>query len=211
MAVKVVGLGGSLARESTTLAALRVALEGAAKAGALIELFDLRQVDFPMYSPDVAPPESVRRFCDSVYSCQGMLWSSPLYNGTISGSFKNAIDWLHLLGEGKPAYLTDKVIGMISTAGGTQGLQAVNTMEFIVRALRGWAVPLVIPIPQAWRAIQKGRVIEEGIADQLRALGTEVARAAKTFGTVRLTTPEAATAEAALQPASEAEARRSKE
>jgi len=66
-----------------------------------------------------------------------MLWSSPLYHGTISGSFKNALDWLQLLGDRQPAYLTDKVIGLISTAGGTQGLQAVNTMEFIVRALRG--------------------------------------------------------------------------
>jgi FMN reductase len=209
MAVKVVGLGGSLAQQSTSLAALRVALEGAEKAGAAIQLFDLKTLDFPMYSPDVAPPDSVRRFCDSVHGCQGMLWSSPLYNGTISGSFKNALDWLHLLGDRKPAYLTDKVIGMISTAGGTQGLQAVNTMEFIVRALRGWAVPLVIPIPQAWRAIQKGKVLEESMADQLRALGAEVARAAKSFARVELTTPEAAAAEAALQPASDAEARKS--
>ncbi|MDQ6892771.1 MAG: hypothetical protein M3167_08845 [Acidobacteriota bacterium] len=100
---------------------------------------------------------------------------------------------------------------MISTAGGTQGLQALNTMEFIVRALRGWAVPLVIPIPQAWRAIQKGKVLEQAMSDQLRALGAEVARAAKTFGTGQITTPEAATAEAALQPASDAEARRSRE
>lgn len=210
MSVKVVGLGGSLARESTSLAALRVALEGAEKAGAVVELFDLRSVDFPMYSPEIAATDNVQRFCDSVHSCQGMLWSSPLYNGTISGSFKNALDWLHLLGDRKPAYLTDKVIGMISTAGGTQGLQAVNTMEFIVRALRGWAVPLVIPIPQSWRAIQKGKVLDESMADQLRALGAEVARAAASFGTGQLTTPEAASAETALQPVSDAEAGRPK-
>ncbi|HYK43436.1 MAG TPA: NAD(P)H-dependent oxidoreductase [Thermoanaerobaculia bacterium] len=207
-AVKVVGLGGSLAKDSTSLAALKVALEGAEKAGAGVELFDLRVVDFPMYSPEVTPPDNVRSFCDSVASCGGMLWSSPLYNGTISGLFKNALDWLHLLGDCKPAYLTDKVIGMISTAGGTQGLQAVNTMEFIVRALRGWAVPLVIPIPQAWRTIQKGQVLNEATAEQLRALGAEVARAAKSFAAAPITTPEAARAEAAVQPASEAEARR---
>ena len=73
-----------------------------------------------------------------------------MYNGTISGSFKNALDWLKLLGDRNPPYLTDKVVGLISTAGGMQGLQAVNTMEFVVRALRGWAVPLV-PIAQAWK------------------------------------------------------------
>jgi FMN reductase len=32
------------------------------------------------------------------------------------------------------------VIGLMSAAGGTQGLQAINTMEFAVRALRGWGL-----------------------------------------------------------------------
>ena len=79
-----------------------------------------------------------------------------MYIGTISGSFKNALDWLKLLGDRNPPYLTDKVVGLISTAGGMQGLQAVNTREFVVRALRGWAVLLVMPIAQAWkRSINK--------------------------------------------------------
>ena len=46
------------------------------------------------------------------------------------GSFKNAIDWLHMRGSREPPYLHDEVIGLISAAGGTQGLQVVNTMEF---------------------------------------------------------------------------------
>lgn len=32
------------------------------------------------------------------------------------------------------------------------GLQAVSSMEFIVRALRGWSVPLVLAVPQSWQA-----------------------------------------------------------
>ena len=101
-----------------------------------------------------------------------------------------------------------KVIGLISTAGGTQGLQAVNTMEFVVRALRGWSVPLVIPIPQAWRAFQEGHALDQSLATQLGTLGGEVARAAGHFASGRLTTPEAGRAEAALQPVSDAEVRR---
>jgi FMN reductase len=209
MAVTIVALGGSLGEQSTSLAAVHVALEGASAAGAKTELFDIRELNLPMYVPDQdEPPEAARRLCDAVYACDGMLWSSPLYHGTISGSFKNALDWLQLLSDRKPAYLTDKVIGLISTAGGTQGLQAVNTMEFVVRALRAWAVPLVIPIPQAWRVIQDGHVLNDKTASQLRALGAEVARAAEHFTSGRLTSPEAERAEATLQPGSEAEARR---
>jgi len=209
MAVKIVALAGSLAEESTSLTAARIALEGAAQAGADTELFDIRELDLPMYAPGASTiPPAARALCDSIYSCQGMLWSSPLYHGTISGSFKNALDWLQLLSDRQPAYLTDKVIGLISTAGGTQGLQAVNTMEFVVRALRGWSVPLVIPIPQAWRAFQEGHALDQSLATQLGTLGGEVARAAGHFASGRLTTPEAGRAEADLQPVSDAEVRR---
>ena len=208
MTIKIVGLGGSLSQQSTSLAAVRVALEGASQEGADVELFDVRTLDLPMYgASDANVPEAARALCESVYASHGMLWSSPLYHGTISGSFKNALDWLQLLGDRQPAYLTDKVIGLISTAGGTQGLQAVNTMEFIVRALRGWAVPLVVPVPQAWRIIQQGHVLDEGVASQLRALGGEVARAAGHFAAGRITSSEAARAEATLQPMSESEVR----
>ncbi|MEJ7655032.1 MAG: NADPH-dependent FMN reductase [Chloroflexia bacterium] len=149
----------------------------------------------------------MRQLCEAVYEADGLLWSSPLYHGTISGVFKNALDWLELLGERQPAYLTDKVVGLISTAGGTQGLQAVNTMEFIVRALRGWSVPLVIPIAQAWRVFDdEGHARDSQIAEQLRSLGREVTRAARQFRASVLTTPDAVRAEAQVQPISEEEA-----
>lgn len=206
--MKVVGLGGSLASPSSSLAALKIALEGSAEAGAETELLDIRELDLPMYVPGMSDvPGSVHRLCQSVHEAGGLLWSSPLYHGTISGSFKNALDWLELLSRREPAYLTDKVVGLISTAGGTQGLQAVNTMEFIVRALRGWAVPLVIPIPQAWRVFDKeGHTHDEKVAEQLRSLGREVTRAAGRFSTQTLTTPDAQRAEAQIQPISEEEA-----
>ena len=47
----IVGLGGSLARVSRSRAALRTALEGAAKAGADTQLLDLRELDLPLYDP----------------------------------------------------------------------------------------------------------------------------------------------------------------
>lgn len=107
-----------------------------------------------------------------------------MYQGTISGAFKNALDWLHLLGGREPPFLHDKVIGLISAAGGTQGLQAINTMEFSIRALRGWAVPFVVPVATAARAFDdEGRVQDRAVEAQLRTLGEEVVRVAKRFAT----------------------------
>ena len=200
--LKVGGLGGSLAQQSTSLAALRVALEGAAEAGAIIELLDIKELSLPMYDPAIKkPPASVIKMCEGIYQADGLIWSSPMYNGTISGSFKNALDWLILLGDRHPPYLTDKVVGLISTAGGVQGLQAVNTMEFVVRALRGWAVPLVMPIAQAWKAFDaKGVPKQSELFEQLRALGREVARGSCQFALEPPTKEDAAKAKAEVPP-----------
>jgi FMN reductase len=178
-----VGLGGSLAQISTSRAALQVAVEGAANAGAETELLDLHELELPMYNPDNdKPTPAAARLIESCYAADGMLWSSPMYQGTISGAFKNALDWLHLLGGRKPPFLHDKVIGLISAAGGTQGLQAINTMEFAVRALRGWAVPYVVPVAAAARIFDAtGRIQDQAVELQLKTLGGEVVRIAERF------------------------------
>lgn len=179
----IVGLGGSLARVSKSRAALRTALEGASDAGAQTELLDLRELDLPMYNPDdQVPTAAAARLIEACYSADGLLWSSPMYQGTISGALKNALDWLHVLGTRDPPYLHDKVIGLLSAAGGTQGLQAINTMEFAVRALRGWAVPYVVPVASAARVFDReGRIQDEAIELQLKTLGSEVVRVAERF------------------------------
>ena len=179
----IVGLGGSMAKVSRSRAALVSALEGAASAGADTELLDIRALDLPMYNPDDhQSTEAATRLIESCYASDGMLWSSPMYQGTISGAFKNALDWLHVLGTRDPPYLYDTVVGLISAAGGTQGLQAINTMEFSVRALRGWAVPYVVPVASAARVFDaEGRIQDQGVELQLETLGGEVVRVAERF------------------------------
>jgi FMN reductase len=179
----IVGLGGSLATVSRSRAALTMALAGATTTGAKTELLDLRELALPMYDPDDNhPTEAATRLIESCHAADGLLWSSPMYQGTISGAFKNALDWLHLLGDRDPPYLHDKVIGLISAAGGTHGLQAINTMEFAVRALRGWAVPYVVPVAAATRVFDAGGGIkDQGVGQQLHTLGAEVVRVAEKF------------------------------
>jgi FMN reductase len=136
-----------------------------------------------MYNPDDDEPrEAAADLIESCYAADGLIWSSPLYQGTISGALKNALDWLHVLGRRDPPYLHDKVIGLISAAGGTQGLQAINTMEFAVRALRGWAVPYVVPVASAARVFEReGRIQDPAVERQLETLGGEVVRVAARF------------------------------
>jgi FMN reductase len=161
---KIVGLGGSLAATSSSLTALRVAAQAAEDDGAQVRIFELRELALPFFTPGLEPSAGAVELAEAVYEA----------DGTISGSFKNALDWLELLSRRDPPYLTDKVVGLISTAAGVQGLQAVNTLEYVVRSLRGWAVPLVIPISQR-HAFADGEIVDERVLQQLRALGHEVA------------------------------------
>jgi FMN reductase len=182
--LKIIGLGGSLRAASRSRAALEVALDGAAVAGAASELLDLRTLELPMFNPEheTDPPPRVASMIDACYEADGLLWSSPMYNGSVSGAFKNAIDWLHVLGSRDPPFLHDKVIGLISAAGGTHGLQVINTMDFAVRSLRGWAVPYAVPASGAMGAFDgSGAVTDEGIELQLRTLGAEVVRVSTRF------------------------------
>ena len=159
-------------------------MRGAAAGGADVQLIWVRDLDLPLYTAERAIPAAAHQFADTVYGCDAMIWSSPTYHGSVSGSFKNALDWLILLAERAPPYLSNKPVGLVTTAGGVQGLQAVNSMDFIARALRAWSVPLVLPVPQSWRSFgPDGQLTDEAVGAQLRALGAEVVRAARQFHT----------------------------
>ncbi|MGN6680882.1 MAG: NADPH-dependent FMN reductase [Streptosporangiaceae bacterium] len=180
--IQVIGIGGSLRAASTSRTALETALDGAHESGAQTTLIWVRELGLPPYSAEHPIPLEVVQFADTMYSCDAMIWSTPTYHGSISGSFKNALDWLILLAERDPPYLSDKPIGLVATAGGIQGLQAVNSMDFIARALRAWSVPLVQPVAQAWQSFgEDGQLNDQAVGAQLRALGAEVTRAARQF------------------------------
>ncbi|PSJ73282.1 NADPH-dependent oxidoreductase [Sphingobacteriales bacterium UPWRP_1] len=186
--IKIVGIGGSLTENSNSLFALEYALRGAAELGAETTLFDIDKLNLPMYDTRINHvPPMAQAMCNAVAQAHGLIWCSPLYHGTISGAFKNALDWLELLSNHTPKYLTNKVVGLVSTAGGVQGLQAINTMEFVVRALRGWTVPVTVAIARAWQIFdEKGNLQDPAIEKQLYLLGKEVVLGSRRFAQVEV-------------------------
>ena len=181
--LRIVAFGGTLNPASTSLIALRTVLEEAASRGAETELIEAGALGLPIYDWGWPSTPAVERFVGSFHGADALVWASPLYHGTVSGLFKNAIDWLEVLGSRSPPYLTDKPVGLIGIAGGAQSLQAITSMEQIVRSLRGWSVPLVVPINRASEVFDKGTqsVRDKLVRDQLVALGAELVRVARMF------------------------------
>lgn len=178
--VKVVGIGGSFRVGSASLAALDIALHAAATAGAAVERFSVSDLHLPLFDhdPTPPPPAAALQLATAVADADALIWSSPMYHGTISGAFKNALDWLQILAGHDPPFLTGKPVGLISAAGGTQALQAVNTMDFIARALRAWVVPFAVPIQQTWGVFDSAGRARDDVHTQLQTLAHEVVTAA---------------------------------
>ncbi len=180
--VRVVGFGGTTAPGSSSARVLEFVLSDCARAGADVELLDLAKLDLPFYEWGTAPTADARRLVDTMRSADALVWASPLYHGSVSGSFKNAVDWLELLAAEDPPYLTDKPVGLVSVAGGGHALHAITAMQQMVHALRGWAIPLVVPIHRAREVVGKdGAIADDRVRTQLEALAREIVRAGRRF------------------------------
>ncbi len=180
--MRVLGFGGSTGPHSSTLAALRVVLSAAAAEGAETELIDVGSLDLPMYRWGALPSADAQRMVDAFSAADALVWASPLYHGSVSGLFKNAIDWVEVLADRQPPYLSNKPVGLIAVSAGGMALAAIHAMEPIVRALRGWVVPLVVPIDRSREVFgPEGQVLDARVEARLRLLSSELSRAAAAF------------------------------
>ena len=94
--MRVLGISGSLRRDSHNTALLRHAGELFEAEGAEFEIYDgLR--DIPPYDEDddvENGPEAVAQLRAAVAEADAVFFSTPEYNSSIPGALKNAIDWL---------------------------------------------------------------------------------------------------------------------
>lgn len=148
----IVGLGGTLRERSYSRAALREVLRIAAEHGAHTELLDLRELNLPMFVPGRAPEsypieqcQAVTRLIEGCRRAQAMVWASPAYHGTISGVLKNALDFIELMSDDEPAYLSGKAVGLIAI----NDSKTFGAMSNAVHELRAWLAPTHVQLGKA--------------------------------------------------------------
>jgi chromate reductase len=94
--MKVLGISGSLRRDSHNAKLLRAAA-ALLPPGAELELWDGLKMVPPYDADDEARgprPASVRALADAVERADALLFATPEYNHSIPGQLKNALDWL---------------------------------------------------------------------------------------------------------------------
>ncbi len=185
MKLKFVGLGGSFRPKSSSSKALAIPLKYLKERGHDTNLILLSELKLPGFetSENLKDyPESVHYLLNEVRSANGLIFATPVYHGTLSGGMKNALDFFeYLAGDTKP-YLTGKVIGLISTSGGIPGINAINTMDYVSRALHGWVCPTTVAIANSWEQFdEEGRVLNEPLQGRLLQLARELEFAVTKF------------------------------
>jgi len=118
--VRILGIAGSLRRQSYNRALLRAAAE-LAPEGATVDVFEIDGI--PGFSEDDEqnPSEKVVELKRRIRESDAVLFVTPEYNYSIPGVLKNAIDWASRpygdsAWSGKPAAIMGASVGSIGTA-----------------------------------------------------------------------------------------------
>ena len=114
---KLLGISGSLRKASTNTLLIHNEAEifGA-------DEFTFADIDLPLYTGDLEEaegvPEKVQSLSDQIAAADAVIISTPEYNKAMSGSLKNALDWVSRT-KGGP--WNGKPVAIISAAAGRAG------------------------------------------------------------------------------------------
>lgn len=173
--VFVVGICGSLRRDSYTRMAVHIALQGAEEVGAETQLIDLKDYDLVFCDgkeDESTFPEDVSKLRREVSQARGIILGTPEYHGGVSGVLKNALD---LMGFEE---IEGKMIGLVGVSGGALGaVHALDSLRTIGRALHAWVIPEQASIPNAWEVFDdSGTLKDSGLEKRVMEVGRQVAR-----------------------------------
>ncbi|WP_404830432.1 arsenical resistance protein ArsH [Stenotrophomonas maltophilia group sp. Smal35] len=124
-------------------------------------------------SVDRSHPE-VRRLRTWSQWSEGQVWVSPERHGTVTGVFKNQIDWLPLE-DGSVRPTQGKTLAVMQVSGGSQSFNTVNTLRVLGRWMRVLTIPNQSSVAKAWQEFDEdGRMkpspYYDGVVDVMEEL-----------------------------------------
>jgi chromate reductase len=168
--LNVLGISGSLRRDSLNAKLLRSAQEQFEAEGVELTVFDGLK-DVPPYDEDddtAVAPAAVRRLRDAVAGADAVFFATPEYNSSIPGQLKNAIDWVSRPLATNP--LRNKPVAVVGASSGMFGaVWAQAELRKVLAATGARVVPDEIPVGRAHeRFDEDGRLVDDDVRAQLR-------------------------------------------
>ncbi|MFS8975060.1 NAD(P)H-dependent oxidoreductase [Cupriavidus necator] len=177
--LKLLGISGSMRRESNNTAVLRT-LQMSMPAGIGLSVITLD--DIPLYNQDVelcGVPRGVQELKSAIEASDGIILCSPEYNHGMPGVLKNALDWVSRPAlsspmKGKPVLI---VTSSPAFTGGVRAqAQLKETLSGMLARVIAW--PQVV-IAGVHGKVREGRLVDEAsvkfLLDAVGGLAAEIA------------------------------------
>ena len=168
----IVGISGSLRRDSFNTMLLRAARELAADH-VTVDIASIR--DIPLYDGDVEAqdgvPAAVQALKNQIAAADGLLLVTPEYNTSIPGVFKNAIDWLSRPAADIPRVFGDRPVALMGATpgpGGTILAQAAWLQVLRTLGTRPWWGPRLMVSRADTVFDREGRLTDEALRTRVR-------------------------------------------
>lgn len=133
--------------------------------GAQTRVFDPHEL--PMLDSTSADHPKVRQLREWSQWSEGQVWVSPERHGTVTGVFKNQIDWLPLESGGvRPTQ--GRTLAVMQVCGGSQSFNVVNTLRVLGRWMRMVVIPNQSSVAKAWQEFDdEGRMKPSSYYDRV--------------------------------------------
>lgn len=163
--LKVLVIAASLRADSVNRKLAALAARVAEQYGAVVDHASPRDFDVPSYDGDLEKAQGIPKGADELrrrlVECDAFIVSSPEYNGSMPGAFKNLIDWTSRFRpqpfDGKQGLLMSASPSMI---GGNRGLWALR-MPF--EHLGARIYPDMFSLAQAHKALVEGEITDPAL------------------------------------------------
>jgi NAD(P)H-dependent FMN reductase len=166
--LNILGIAGSMRKDSYGTKILKIVLDLASKYEAQTSLLDLRNANMPLFNPDLSIQSDInlQKVTDQVNWADAFVLVSPDYHGSMSGSMKNFLDyyWEEFAG---------KTFGYICTSH-EKGLTVMDQMRTTVRQCYGWSLPYGISVNGSEDFNEKREVINNLLNKRLKMLARDL-------------------------------------
>jgi chromate reductase len=185
--IRLLAFAGSLRTGSFNRKLIRTLEAGARAAGAEVTHLELREYLLPVYDGDIEAagmPEAVRRLQQLMRQHDGLLISTPEYNGSMPALVKNTLDWISrpmLDGKSGTALFRGKVAGICSASpGALGGIRSLIVLRDALAKLGLWVAPSQVALGNADSAFDANdEVLDAKRREAVMAVGAEATRAAR--------------------------------
>jgi chromate reductase len=172
--MRVLGVSGSLRRESHNTRLLRAAAQLLPPHAEFVQFGSLK--DLPPFDEDdeATPGASVEAWREALASADAVLFATPEYNSSIPGQLKNAVDWASR--GGTHAALRGTPVAVVGTSTGMFGaVWAQGELRKVLAAAGARVIDRELPVPSAADAFtDAGALVEEDAELELSAILTDL-------------------------------------